>query len=443
MNSNLSQLIGQAQAVLDDNWTGTFTRPAPRLYPHQWSWDSAFIAIARAHYDQVRAEQELRSLFRGQWDNGLLPHIVFNPEYTAYSPGPDFWQTECGPHAPHDRQTSGIVQPPIHATAVLHIYRCAQDKTATSAFLAEMFPRLRSWHAYLYRERDPQGEALVYIRHPWESGQDNSPIWDAVLRRIQPPPGQVPAYKRVDIQIVNAEERPSNTEYDRYAYLVGLFASRNYDESRIRQDCPFLVQDVLFNTLLCQANRDLAEIARILGEDATPFEAWAEGTAEAINTKLWNDEHAIYVDFDLRMSEPIHAHAAARFAPLYAEIPDEDRAQRMCSYLNTACFCHLDEACYAVPSYDKHEPDYSPSYYWRGPIWININWLLYRGLLRYGFHKYARWVRQSIVELPRRSGFYEYYDSDDGQGHGSDHFSWTAALLLDVLYEDNVHLIRS
>jgi neutral trehalase len=191
----------------------------------------------------------------------------------------------------------------------------------------------------------------------------------------------------VDVQIVNAEERPSSAEYDLYAYLVGLFASRNYDESRIRQDCPLLVQDVLFNTLRCQANRDLAEIACILGEDVTPFEAWAEGTAEAINAKLWNDEHAIYVDFDSQRREPMLAHAAAGFAPLYAEIPNGDRAQRMCSYLNTACFCGLDEACYAVPSYDKHEPDYSPGYYWRGPIWININWLLYRGLLRYGFHK--------------------------------------------------------
>lgn len=74
-----SQLIPQAKGVLEGNWMGHATKPAPQLYPHQWSWDSAFIAIGYAHFDQDRAEKELRSLFRGQWSNGLLPHIVFNP----------------------------------------------------------------------------------------------------------------------------------------------------------------------------------------------------------------------------------------------------------------------------------------------------------------------------------------------------------------------------
>lgn len=284
MDSDHKQLIQQAKAVLNGNWTGAFTKPAPRLYLHQWSWDSAFIAIAYDHYDQARAEQELCSFFQG-------PRI--DP-----APGP----------------------------------------------------------------------------------------------RLRPGP-----------------DRPK---------------------------FPFLVQDVLFNTLLCQANRDLAEIATILGEDPTPFEAWAETTAEAINTKLWDEEHGIYLDFDVVGGEPVPAHVAAGFTPLYAGIPDTGRAQRMCGYLNTSCFCRLDEPCYAVPSYDKGEPGYSPTRPWRGPIWININWLLYRGLRRYGHHEYAQWVRQAIIGLPRRHGFYEYYDPDRGQGHGSDHFSWTAALMLDVLCEE-------
>ena len=48
-------LLRQAKKVLDFNWTGRYTQPGPRLYPHQWSWDSAFIAIGYAHYDQSRA----------------------------------------------------------------------------------------------------------------------------------------------------------------------------------------------------------------------------------------------------------------------------------------------------------------------------------------------------------------------------------------------------
>ncbi len=246
-----AQLVERAKAVLNGNWVGTFTKPAPHLYPHQWSWDAAFIAMGYAHYDQARAEQELRSLFAGQWTNGLLPHIVFNPEATAYFPGPEAWRTTSNRYASQNPRTSGIIQPPVHATAALHIFRHAQDTDRARAFLADMFPRLRDWHAYLYRERDPQGTGLVYIRHPWESGQDNSPIWDASLQRIQPRPDQIPAYQRVDTAIVDAADRPTSAEYDRYIYLVKLFADRDYDEDRIRPDCPFLIQDVLFNTLLC------------------------------------------------------------------------------------------------------------------------------------------------------------------------------------------------
>ena len=78
----------------------------------------------------------------------------------------------------------------------------------------------------------------------------------------------------------------------------------------------------------------------------------------------------------------------------------------------THSFCRLDEVCLEVPSYDKEKPGFSPNRYWREPIWVNINWLLYHGLRCYGLDDYAR------------------------RGHGADRFSWTAALVLDLLYEE-------
>jgi len=87
----VDMLVRQAKAVLDFNWTGEYTMPGPRLYPHQWSWDSAFTAIGYCRYDQDRATRELRHLFEAQWKNGLLPQLVFNPQYTSYFPGPNFW----------------------------------------------------------------------------------------------------------------------------------------------------------------------------------------------------------------------------------------------------------------------------------------------------------------------------------------------------------------
>ena len=112
MPQDYTTLIQEAQKVLEFNWTGEYTSPGPRLYPHQWSWDSAFTAIGYAHWDQRRAIKELTHLFDSQWKNGLLPQIVFDPHIGEYFPGVDFWHAERSPDAPRDRKTSGIVQPP-------------------------------------------------------------------------------------------------------------------------------------------------------------------------------------------------------------------------------------------------------------------------------------------------------------------------------------------
>ena len=87
-------LIHQAKMVLDFNWMGEYTMPGPRLYPHQWSWDSALISIGYSHYDQHRATSGLTHLFEAQWKNGLLPQIVFNPTFNNYFPGPNFWHAK-------------------------------------------------------------------------------------------------------------------------------------------------------------------------------------------------------------------------------------------------------------------------------------------------------------------------------------------------------------
>lgn len=429
-----ANLIRKAKMVLDFNWTGHYTQPGPRLYPHQWSWDAAFIAIGYAHYNQERAMQELRHLFDNQWTSGLLPQVVFNPAYDKYFPGVEFWQADRSPHAPPDRETSGVVQPPLHAIAALHVYRHAKDNARARAFLEKVFPHLTAWHDYLYRERDPEGEGLVYIRHPWESGMDNSPMWDTIMERLQLRPDAIPGYQRVDTFFATQEEdRPSDAAYDRFAYLVQFFAENRYDEAKIRDDCPFLVQDTLFNALLCQAGQDLAEIARTLGEDPDVHNARAGQTAQAMNEKLWNEEHATYLDFDLVAGQPIYVYVAPNFVPLYAGIPSEGQASRMLEALENTGFSLKRKNVVPIPSYDPYGFSFSPVQYWRGPVWININWLLMGGLERYGFEEQAAQLRQAIIGLVEEQGFFEHFNPMNGKGHGSIFFSWTAALLLDVL----------
>jgi Trehalase len=425
------ELARGALAVLDANWMGHATRASARLYPHQWSWDSACIAMGYAGSNQPRAQTELRGLFAGQWKDGLLPHIRF-ADNARYFPGPEFWRTHRSPNAPRHPQTSGIVQPPVHATAVWHVYRRAQDGDQAQAFLHELMPSLVRWHEYLYRERTRGDDGLVEIWHPWESGMDNSPLWDEALARISPSRDAMPDYTRVDLDFVDAAQRPTDADYDCYAYLVKLYGDWAYDPRRIREESPFTVHDVLFNSVLVQANRDLAEIARVLGLDPVRFEAWAEQTAAGLDAGLWDDGAGHYADYDVRAGRRVWAHTAAAYIPLFAGVPTRERARHMVDSL-MASSVTVDGAGRVVTSVAPSEPAYDPALYWRGPVWPMINWLIHGGLRRYGFVDEAREIRAALLELVRREGFWEHYNATTGEGQGTEQVSWTAALVLDLL----------
>ena len=109
---------------------GEWTRASPTLYPHQWSWDTAFIAIGLAHLDTGRAAREIRTLLEHQWKNGKIPHIVFNPDAPpeSYFPGPEHWASAAdSPDAPSGPSiTSGLCQPPVHALAARRILTVAE-----------------------------------------------------------------------------------------------------------------------------------------------------------------------------------------------------------------------------------------------------------------------------------------------------------------------------
>ncbi len=127
MTRDREQLIRHAKTVLEFNWTGEYTQPGPRLYPRQWSWYSALIAMGYARHDQDRAGKELRHLFSAWWKNGLLPQIAFNPRLHNYFPGPGSWHPSESPDAPKNYKTSGEVLPPVHATAALALHENAGD----------------------------------------------------------------------------------------------------------------------------------------------------------------------------------------------------------------------------------------------------------------------------------------------------------------------------
>jgi hypothetical protein len=430
------ELVRRARAVLDANWRGHSTVPSSSLYPHQWSWDAAFIAIGRSWVEQQRAQQELESMFQAQWASGMLPHIKFDPAVPdeSYFPGPGFWQAERSPAAPRGVLTSGITQPPLHARAALAIWRHAADRDQALVFLQRLYPKLAAQHAHLARWRDPDGHGLAAIIHPWESGQDNSPLWDRDLDHLEIPPGALPPYRRFDLRHADAADRPTNTAYDRYVYLSINFREHDYDDRYLIGQRLFLVQPPLFNAIYLWSELALVEIAGLVGADPTRHVQAADRIRQGIRERLWDPRTRRFFSRDVRTGRHIRRESVDAAIPLLD--PDLPKAMvtAVADELRSPHFDPPGEVeHYLIPSYDLRGRDFDPRRYWRGPVWVNTDWLVWLGLRHHGQAELAAEVEGSIIRLVERSGLREYFDPFGGQGYGSGDFSWTAALLVDVL----------
>jgi glucosylglycerate hydrolase len=432
-------LAAGAQEVLRQNDMGGWTKAAPDLYPHQWSWDTGFIAVGLAHLDTRRAGRELLTLFAHQWKNGKVPHIVFNPEAPpeSYFPGAEHWASATA-SADAPPYTSCLCQPPTHAIAAQRIWEVASNGRAhveAMAFLREIYPRLLRWHRYLLTERDPEGSGLVTIYHPWESGTDNSPRWDAALGAVEV--GEVPPHPRYDLEHVDdLAQRPTEADYDRYLWLVKLIKRASCDEATIYRTHPFLVKDVLFSAILVAANEALLEISRLVGgshEDAELISSWISRGRRGLES-CWEPELRLCVDYDLRAAKPLRSRTVAGFAPLVA---GDLRPRHLATLLET--FKSSSFSGYPglrrplPPSTSPEDPGFNPRSYWRGPVWPAIDWLLWWALARVGEHQLAERVRESSLQQIAEGGFAEYFEPFSGEPLGSREQSWTAAVALDWL----------
>jgi hypothetical protein len=296
-----------------------------------------------------------------------------------------------------------------------------------------VYPKLLAWHRWLHRARYPENTGLLAIVHPWESGTDNAARWVQPMAQVTPT--HVPAYGRKDFVHVREDERPIRAEYQRYMYLIDLFRQWRYDPDAMLERAPFLAQDTLFNALCYRAHRDLRALAEELGEPTDELDEWTSALRYAFNHTLWSEKHGLYFAYDLRAKRPLDENGCATFIPLFAGLANERQAKRLVEehLLNPEEYGPDSESRYLVPTQAKNNFFYEPKRYWRGPVWIVINWMVMEGLRRYGYDDLAGTVRAHSLDLMARSGFMEYYDPRDGKGCGADGFSWSAALALEML----------
>jgi hypothetical protein len=431
---DVASLRRRAIAILLRNWRGGATVPTATLYPHQWSWDAAFIAIGQAQLSSRRAFAELTSLYGGQWRDGRVPHIVFNRAVgeDAYFPGPAYWRPlpATGPAA--GVATTGLVQPPVHAAAALDIADRHPGWTTDRA-LTRLYPRLARFHDYLFQRRRVGG-GLVAIVHPWESGLDNSPAWDQPLAALSPRVDSVAgnvAELRRDLSHAAAAHRPTDRDYARYVGIVTAYRDRAYADDDL-VSLPFCVVDPLFCTLLVWSEHALAEIAARTGHDPRPHVRRATRLERRIHTDLFDPDLRCYVALDARTGRRIGRRTVSGLAALLLPDLPADRRSALLSTLTGPSFGLASAGIRGVPSYDLTASDVDTHRYWRGPTWMNTNWLLWKALLRHGETALARRLAADMVSLVAQSGFREYFDPRTGIGLGCGDFSWTAALLLDV-----------
>ncbi len=430
-------LLQKAKKVLNDNHQkGGFTVPSEKLYPFQWKWDSGFIALGFAHYDMAKAKSEIATLLDAQWSNGFIPHIVFHQNSDTYFPGPEFHQAELHPDASKKYRSTGMTQPPVFGFILEKLYQISSDKSDILSFIKKHIDKIYDNHVYFYSNRDLNDDGLVYIYHNWESGTDNSPLWDDIWKTMKSPNY---SFTRRDTTHVDPEQRPSKREYDHYLNIIDIAKKYNYDDGKIAKHSPFLVQDPLFNAILIRSNEALITLYELIGGNSAKvayLKKKNKMSVNSINRKLFDTSLGVYVHYDLRNKKTIRQISSSSFAPLFCGAPSKAMAKQLVETM-VEKFGNADT--FMCASFDPSSTFFNPKKYWRGPVWINLNWIIYNGLIRYGYHEVAKRIKEDSIKLIENEGFYEYFDprkikpENEKSGYGGNNFSWSAALIIDFM----------
>mgnify|MGYP005844478933 CR=1 FL=1 len=193
------------------------------------------------------------------------------------------------------------------------------------------------------------------------------------------------------------------------------------------------------NSMLVMEEKSLAAIAGILGfkNDASEWVRKSLERSALINKYLWDDETNFYYNvnkndqsFTYKTKDDLKIKEIIGFLPLWAGIPDKERADKlMKSMLNKDEFWRK----FGVPTLTAKDDYYNPIGYWNGPIWIQWQYLLFRGLIEYGYKEEAKELAYRVMEniihqLKTDHYFWEFYSADDYQAGWNKTYIWTGII---------------
>jgi hypothetical protein len=379
--SNATALEALCERVLGESWAEgerrgvpyAYTRPSPSRYPWQWYWDSCFAAIAWRRLDPARPRRELETLLRGGREDGFVGHVTFWDR-------PLSWSRVLYYNVDSRRsERTSTIQPPLLAWA----WRIAVGEVAAE-------PRIAIHHAWLRANRDLDGDGLLWLIQPDESGLDASPKFDPVWG-------------------ARAQGRRG------FPALIAHNRRLRWDARAIRDAGGPVLCEVATNVLW-----GLALLAA--GEPSiTP----------SLVARLWREELGLFCDEVQPGGLRPAVETWAALAPLaLPDLPEEIGRRLVEEHL-------LDPRRFWLPlppsSVAACEPAFEPDRsrgptrrYWRGPTWANAAWLLWIGLVRLGYAEAAARMAGELERTVLREGLREYYNPYTGAGLGATDFAWTA-----------------
>jgi hypothetical protein len=352
-----------------------YTRPSPSRYPWQWYWDSCFAAIVWRRFDPARSRSELESLLRAGRDDGFIGHVTF-------------WDRPLSlkrrTYYNVDRRSSPMtstIQPPLLAWA----WRIAVGDPATE-------PGIARHHEWLVANRDLEGDGLLWLIQPDESGLDSSPKYDPVW---------------------------GWRSHARWGFPLLVQRSRRFGWDARR--------------LLAAGGPVVCEVATNVLWGLSRLAAGEPSITPALVDRLWDSDAGMFLDEVQPGGIHPRVDTWTTMAPLALPDLPEEIGHRLVARL-------LDPERYWLrhppPSVAATEPSFEPNRgpgwklrYWRGPTWINAAWMLWLGMLRLGYETEAREMVSRLVPMIEREGLREYYDPLTGEGLGAREFAWSTLIL--------------
>ncbi|MBV9604968.1 MAG: hypothetical protein JO027_07675 [Solirubrobacterales bacterium] len=360
-----------------------YTCPSPGHYPWQFYWDSCFNAITWRHFDPDRSRRELESLLAAQREDGFIGHTIFwNTRLTGRR------RYTYNVVSPDDPMTASI-QPPAMAWA----WRIAVGDPG-------QIPAIGRHYDWLAANRDLDGDGLIWIVQPDESGLDASPQFDPIWRW-------------------KAHDRPG------FILLVRRNRRLGYDLSRIAGAGGPVCCEVATNVLHALSLQALHR----------------PSLTKTIVERMYNERTGLFeplVHPPLKRAPPVTWTALAPLA--LPDLPEPIGRRLVEEHL-------LDPDRFWLPvpppSVANTEPSFSTREdgflwirrYWRGPTWINAAWLVWLGLVRLGYRESADHLAQRLGATVKANRLREYYDPFTGRGMGATDFAWST-LILELLETD-------